>query len=230
MIILFSGIKGGTGKSTLAIHVATHACLSNMDVATYDFDFPQLSLSSFYNNRKYNSTLNIWGNHFVIEDLSSLPSFDPNKINIIDTPGRYDIRLLELHKQADLIVTPINESFIDINTIMKIEREKWSTFGNYYELIFDSKNFNEKLLWFVVRNRSNSIISNHSKEVQIKLLELAKKIDFKLLDGTKDRSIYRELFNKGATVLDLKSKLSISNLAAKLEIKTLCKELFASAI
>lgn len=225
MIIVFSSIKGGTGKSTLAFHIAVQAFLEQMDVYTYDLDFPQFSFSSYYNNRKDNSSLQVWPNHFVISDIASLSSVPSDKLVIIDTPGRYDPALFDIHKQADIIVTPINDSFIDINTIMKIERERWSTLGNYYELIYDSKNYNEKLKWFVVRNRSSPILSNHSKEIRNKLDELSNRIDFKLLDGPKDRSVYRELFNKGATVLDLVSRLSISNIAAKFEIKHIWKQL-----
>ncbi|WP_342262126.1 division plane positioning ATPase MipZ [Alphaproteobacteria bacterium endosymbiont of Tiliacea citrago] len=230
MIVIFSSIKGGTGKSTLAFHIAVQAFLDKTDICTIDLDFPQFSFSTYYNNRK-NYNLPVWKDHIFASSIEEIKKIEEDinikndKLIIIDTPGRYEPSLLEMHKKADIIITPINDSFIDINTIMKIEKEKWSTFGNYYEFIYDSKNYNEKLKWLVIRNRSSPISSNHTKEIQKKLAELSKKIDFKLLDGPKDRSIYRELFNKGATVLDLKSKLSISNIAAKFEIKSIWKEI-----
>lgn len=225
MVIVFSSTKGGTGKSTLAFHIAVQAFLDNLDLMTFDYDHPQCSFSTYWKNRCNNPNLGCWPNHSSIQNINEIPDISSEKIVIIDTPGRYDPQLIELHKKADIIITPINDSFLDINTIMKIEKEKWTTFGNYYEFIYDSKNYNENLQWWIVRNRSSSIVSKHSKNIKEKLSELSKKIDFKLLDGPKDRSIFRELFNQGATVLDLKTKLSISNLAAKLEIKSIWKEI-----
>lgn len=223
MIIVVSSMKGGTGKSTLAFHLAVEAYLNNIDIVTYDMDFPQFSFSAYLKNRKNNPSLKSWDQHFQISDFSSIPDFPSDKLVIIDTPGKYDPFLMPIHKKADLIITPINDSFIDINTIMKIEHERWASFGHYYEFVYNSQNYNENLKWIVVRNRSSSIASNHSKEIRSKLEDLSKRINFTLINGPKERNIYRELFNKGATVLDLKSKLSISHMAAKFEIKSMWK-------
>ena len=52
MIIVVAGIKGGTGKSTIAFHLATHAFWSGNKIVTYDCDFPQFSFSRYYENRR----------------------------------------------------------------------------------------------------------------------------------------------------------------------------------
>lgn len=226
MIIVISSIKGGTGKSTLSFNIATQAFLKNYKIATYDLDFPQYSFTRYYENRKNNKELKIWENHYHYQKISDSTKFDNSEvIHIIDTPGKYDEEMISLHNKADIIITPINDSFIDINTIMNIENERWSTLGSYYQLIYDAKNINEKLHWFVVKNRTSPIISKHSKKIEEQLKDLAKKLNFQLIQGPKDRNVFKELFNIGSTVLDIKTKLSISNLAAKIEIQSLWKKI-----
>lgn len=225
MLIVVGGIKGGTGKSTVAFHLATNACLQGHELVTYDCDYPQFSFSRYYENRKHNKDIKIWKDHHKITDLNNFPKFDDNVINLVDTPGRYDENISKLHKMADIIITPINDSFMDIDTIMKIEQERWTMPGQYYEVVFENKK-SKQALWLVVRNRSNSINSKHKKLVEEKLHDLGKRLQFEVMNGLKERNIFRELFAHGLTVLDMPSKsMSISHLAAKMEIKLLWKKI-----
>lgn len=224
MIIVIGGIKGGTGKSTLAIHIACALLEEKFEIATYDLDYPQFSFDRFYKNRR-NSKLNLWENHQFIKDFKDLKIENDEKIHIIDTPGRYDENLIEIHKMADIIITPINDSFIDIDTIMETDRERWGKLGSYYEMIFENKKQKPNSMWIVVRNRSSSINSTHKKNVEEKLEDLSRKLEFKVCNGLKERNIFRELYTKGQTVFDIKSKLAISHIAAKLEIKILAQEI-----
>lgn len=230
MIIVVGGIKGGTGKSTIAFHLATNAFLNNKQIITYDCDFPQFSFSRYYENRKRNKTVSTWTEHNIIKDLTQLPeiinSMKKDMINIIDTPGRYDPAISHLHKIADIIITPINDSLMDIDTIMKIEQERWAQPGQYYEVVFENKKNNKDSLWLVVRNRSSSINSKHKQLIEEKLDDLSKRLNFTTMHGLKERNIFRELFANGMTVLDIKTnKMAISHLAAKMEIKMLWKKI-----
>lgn len=226
MIILVSGIKGGTGKSTVAFHLAAQAHLSNKEIITIDYDYPQFSFTRYYENRKKNKEAEIWAKHFSAKELDKEFDFQEDKIYIIDTPGRYDENLKKLHAKADLIITPINDSFLDIDTIMQIEKERWTLPGYYCENIFENKKHKKDAHWLIIRNRVSSVHSNHKKLLEEKLEELSKKLNFTLMNGLKERNIFRELFPQGLTVLDLKSKkLSISHLSAKLEIKQIWKNI-----
>ncbi len=226
MIIVVGGIKGGTGKSTIAFHLATHAFLSGKKIMTYDCDYPQFSFSRYYENRKKNKTVKTWEEHYPIKDISNMPEMKNDVINIIDTPGRYDENILNIHKKADIIITPINDSFMDIDTVMKIEQERWTQPGQYYQVIFENKKNMKESLWLVVRNRSSNVNSKHKKLVEEKLNDLAKRLNFTVMKGLKERNIFRELFSHGLTVLDIESnKMAISHLAAKMEIKTIWKSI-----
>jgi chromosome partitioning protein len=224
MIVVVGSIKGGTGKSTIALHLATLAMQENYDVYTYDMDFPQFSFERFFRNRK-NSNLPVWKRHLSFKDFTQIPDMNEEGLHIIDTPGRYDQDLINIHKRADVIITPVNDSFIDIDTLMEVDRERWGKLGSYYELIFENKKNKPDSLWLVVRSRSSTLNSLHKKDMESRLEDLSRKLDFKLLQGLKERTIFRELFAKGQTVFDLKNKLAISQLAAKMEIKLLFKEI-----
>ena len=224
MIIVLGSIKGGTGKSTIAIHLATLAMQENYEVHTYDLDFPQFSLERFYKNRK-NNNLKTWEKHTSVKDYKNFSVLDETKLNIIDTPGRYDEDLINIHKKADIIITPMNDSFIDIDTLMETDRERWGKLGSYYEMIFENKKEKPNSLWMVTRSRLSSIHSLHKKNVEEKLTDLSRKLDFKLHQGLKERTIFRQLYTKGETVFDIKKKLSISHLAAKMEVKSIFKEI-----
>jgi len=222
MKIVVGGIKGGTGKSTIAFHIATHAFLQGKKIATFDCDGPQYSFTRYYENRMKNKTLKTWEAHHKINDFN-FPKFNNDIINIIDTPGRFDENIVKVHADADIIITPINDSFVDVDTIMKIENEKWTMPNAYYEAIFENKKNKPNSLWILVRNRSSSINSKNKKNIEEKLLDLSKRMGFTIANGLKERVIFKEHFTTGKTIMDLKNKLPISHIAAKMEIKLLWK-------
>lgn len=227
MKIVFGGIKGGTGKSTLAFHIATCAHLMGKEVVTIDCDFPQFSFSKYYENRKKNKTVTIWPTHYSIKDLTDLPDMnDESKIYIIDTPGRYDANITKIHSTADVIISPVNDSILDIDTIFQTDQEKWSLPGYFYEVIIENKKNKKEALWLVIRNRSSHINSKHKQSIERKLEELANKMNCTVMQGLRERTIFRELFTQGLCVLDVNGKsLSISHVAAKMEIKMIWKKI-----
>jgi len=227
MKIVFGGIKGGTGKSTLAFHLATYAHLLGKNVVTFDCDFPQFSFTKYYENRKKNKAISIWNEHKAISDLTKTPQMaDPDTIYIVDTPGRYSSDITQIHKDADVIISPINDSILDIDTIFQTDQEKWSLPGYFYEIIIENKKVKKDSLWMVVRNRSSHINSKHKQSIERKLAELANKMNCVVTNGLRERTIFRELFTQGQCVLDVTGKnLSISHVAAKMEIKMLWKKI-----
>lgn len=225
MVIVVGGTKGGTGKSTIAFHIAVNAFLLEKPIITYDYDFPQFSFTRYYNNRK-KSKINIWKEHYSISDINHIPEFKKDCINIIDTPGRYDKNILNIHKNADIIITPVNDSLMDIDTIMQVEQERWGLPGNYYEAILENKKHNSQAMWLIVRNRSSATHSKYKVLIEKKLDELAKRLNCSIMQGLKERNIFRELFADGTTVFDIvASKMTVSQLAAKMEIKLLWKKI-----
>jgi chromosome partitioning protein len=87
------------------------------------------------------------------------------------------------------------------------------------------------LNWIVCGNRISTLRSNNKNLVFAKLENLAKLYGFRFTPGLKDRVIYKELFLEGLTVLDLNReelhrRMSMSHLAAKMELNNLVEFIF----
>jgi hypothetical protein len=84
--------------------------------------------------------------------------------------------------------------------------------------------------WIVMRNRLSHIESHNKREIGRLLELLSQRIRFRLAPGFGERVIFRELFPKGLTLLDLRDdaaefKLSLSHVAARQEVRALLQSL-----
>ncbi|MBF8246944.1 MAG: AAA family ATPase [Rickettsia sp.] len=257
-VIVIGNEKGGVGKTTCAIHSLIYLLYKGHKVASIDLDSHQKSLTTYINNRvnyiKENKNLKLpIPKHFLVTAsqninreikflqerkafqeviTSSLEKFD---YVIIDTPGYNSYLSGYAHSYADIIITPVNDSFIDIDVIAKYDsKEGGSKFAKSYkpspysQLIWEHKmqklkRDNKQINWLITRNRLSNLNSKNKTQVCEILEILAKKIGFKIIPGFKERVIFKELFLKGLTLLDTKANLlkkpTISNIAAREELK-----------
>ena len=83
--------------------------------------------------------------------------------------------------------------------------------------------------WIVVRNRMGAQRMVNKEKMERAIDMLAKRIGFRVAPGFNERVIFRELFPRGLTLLDLKDigvkQLNISNIAARQELRDLMKAL-----
>jgi chromosome partitioning protein len=83
--------------------------------------------------------------------------------------------------------------------------------------------------WVVLRNRVGAQAMVNKEKMGRALDALAKRIGFRVAPGFNERVIFRELFPRGLTLLDLKDvgvkQLNISNIAARQELRDLVKAL-----
>jgi chromosome partitioning protein len=78
--------------------------------------------------------------------------------------------------------------------------------------------------WLVVRNRMSATSTKNQRRVTDALTKLSQRIGFRLAPGLSERVIYRELFPKGLTVIDLiegKTRLTMPQVAARAEVRGL---------
>jgi len=257
-VIVVGNEKGGSGKSTLSFHFAVAYMYSGYKVATIDLDGRQGTLTHYIENRinfckSKNMVLPI-PEHLVItpqlfsdeiaakEDMEDLDyEIDSLKNNfdiiIIDTPGTYNHLSNAGHKNADILITPVNDSLLDLDVIAKIDVEKNILEKSHYTKNVEKLNsrinnpeigqeIKQNFKWIVLRNRVAHIEANNKKEVDKMLKYFSEEIGFKYLSGIGERVIYRELFLKGLTISDivneplLQNKLTISHIAAKNELTT----------
>lgn len=247
-IIVIGNEKGGTGKSTVAMHLAVCLLALGASVGTIDLDARQATLSRYLENRGRRIA---GGHRLVMPDHEAVPpTADPaddrarflsalarmraaHDVVLIDTPGS-DHPLSRLgHSYADTLVTPLNDSFIDLDVLAKVDpvSMKISRPSHYSEMVWDTKKTRalrgEKAVvdWFVLRNRLSTLDARNKREMERLLNDLAKRIGFRLVGGLGERVIYRELFLDGLTLFDLGEgsgvEMSLSHVAARQELRRL---------
>jgi chromosome partitioning protein len=237
--IVFANEKGGTGKSTTAVHIAVALTAAGHSVAALDMDVRQKTLARYLENRvatMRRRTLTLPMPRYAVlsepspaglaQQVAQL-SEDCDFI-VIDTPGRDDALGRAAITLADTLVTPINDSFIDLDLIGQVDAEtfKVSKPSFYAELIWDLRKLRAKadggtVDWVVLRNRMQHLEAHNMKRVGAALTELSKRVGFRVIPGLGERVIYRELFPKGLTLLDVGAieSVGLSHIAARQELR-----------
>jgi chromosome partitioning protein len=235
--IVFANEKGGTGKSTTAVHTAIALAATGSRVAALDLDSRQRTMTRYLENR--DATMRRLEKNLpqaayeVLDDGASLDEAisrltDVADVLVIDTPGRDDPVAREAILRADTLVTPMNDSFVDLDLIGQVHPENFKvTKPSFYaELIWNSRTQRAKTTgksvdWVVLRNRLQHIDSHNLRRVGAALDELARRVGFRVIPGLGERVIYRELFPKGLTLLDFKhlGEVGIGHITARQELR-----------
>jgi chromosome partitioning protein len=238
--VVFANEKGGTGKSTTAVHTAIALAASGHKVGALDLDGRQRTMTRYLENRdatmrRLDKSDLPHAAYEVLEDhtekgLRAAIERLAKKADVIvvDTPGRDDeiARLAIL--TADTLVTPMNDSFVDLDLIGQVHPENFKvTKPSFYaELIWNSRTQRAKetgrsVDWVVLRNRLQHIESHNLRRVGAALDELARRVGFRVIPGLGERVIYRELFPKGLTLLDLQQlgEVGIAHITARQELR-----------
>ena len=242
-IITVSNEKGGTGKSTISMHLAIKLMMEGFSVATFDLAGRQSTLSKTIEQRKkYCETKGIElpipehtrvlpeDNYYLVPQAREKLAFQIYEASskfdaiIIDTPGTKNYLFEEAHKFSDTVITPISDSLIDLNVLADIDLESGRVRmpGHYANFIWDMKKYlasqgKSYLNWIVTGNKLSSYNSKNKATVFSYLERLAKLYGFRFTPGLKDRVIYKELFLEGLTVLDMQNE----NLKMKMTISHL---------
>lgn len=238
-VIVFANEKGGTGKSTTAVHVAIALAARGARVAAFDLDHRQRTLGRYLDNRaetvkragrplpmpRYDTHDGVSDEVFTtkLEALAKGSDF-----LVIDTPGRDDRFARIAVTNADTLVTPMNDSFVDFDLIGHVDPDTFRvTRPSFYsELIWESRKTRAKadgatIDWIVLRNRMQHIEARNMRRVSEAIEQLSKRVGFRVIPGLSERVIYRELFPKGLTMLDSREfgEMGLSHVAARQELR-----------
>jgi chromosome partitioning protein len=257
-IIVVGNEKGGSGKTTTAMHLIVALLHAGLRVASIDVDSRQASLTRFFANRRAyarkqdvklpmseHSTIgaDARGRALAIEQANDrfreclgacVAAFD---FVVIDTPGSDNALSRCAHSHADTLVTPLNDSFVDLDMLATIEAETLRILhpSQYAEMVWEQKKERARrdggsIDWVIMRNRLSSLDSHNKQAMAQAVAVLAKRIGFRLAPGFTERVIFRELFLKGLTLLDLREpgsdiRLNISHVAGRQEVRGLIEAL-----
>ena len=155
---------------------------------------------------------------------------------VIDCPGSHTRLSQVAHSLADTLVTPLNDSFIDFDLLAHVDVDGRKILGPsvYSEMVWNARQLRaqaglQPIDWIVVRNRLGAQQMVNKKKMGEAIDNLARRIGFRTAPGFNERVIFRELFPRGLTLLDLKDigvkGLNISNVAARQELRELIKAL-----
>ncbi len=243
--IVFANEKGGTGKSTTAVHIAIALAFQGARVAAIDLDPRQRTLHRYFENRAETAKrrgISLAGGSFDVFNGSSVAELDAliaevgqgMDFLIFDTPGRDDEFARHVATSADTLVTPLNDSFVDFDLIGQVDAETFKVrrLSFYAELIWEARKkramatITEKrreMDWVVVRNRTQHVEARNMRRLDGALTELSKRVGFRIANGLSERVIYRELFPSGLTLLDkgYLGELGTSHLVARQELRSL---------
>ena len=248
-IIVVGNEKGGSGKSTTSMHVATALARMGHSVGAMDLDLRQRSFGRYIENRQ--AFVAREGQELAMPDYRTLPdgdgsaeerfgqviqALDGADFVLIDCPGSHT-RLSQLaHSLADTLITPLNDSFVDFDLLARIDPMTNRIKGPsiYSEMVWAARQARAEarmapIDWIVTRNRLGTQAMHNKRKVGDALDSLAKRIGFRVAPGFSERVIFRELFPRGLTLLDLRDigvgSLNLSNVAARQEVRDLIRAL-----
>ncbi|WP_047807042.1 division plane positioning ATPase MipZ [Pelagerythrobacter marensis] len=239
--IVFANEKGGTGKSTTAVHVAVALAYRGARVAALDLDSRQRTMHRYFENRAEteerrgihlpSARCDVFGGGEADEFDSVLERLGEGMdFIVIDTPGRDDPLARHAATGADTLVTPLNDSFVDFDLIGQVDAETFKVrrLSFYAELIWETRKTRalerrQEIDWVVVRNRTGHVEARNMQRIERALTELSKRAGFRVAKGLSERVIYRELFPSGLTLLDKGhlGELGTSHLVARQELRSL---------
>src|SRR5437660_6949183 len=230
-VIVLGNEKGGSGKSTTAMHIAVALLQAGQRVATIDLDSRQRSFTHYVENRRDWSTRASMAldhpRHFCvargfgarIEEIEAqeFAAFaeavgaveQSHDFVVIDTPGTDSYLMRLAHSMADTLITPLNDSFVDFDVLGVVDPTTFELTGvsHYAEMVREARR-QRRLVdggltdWVIVRNRLSTLGSRNKRLVGESLNELGLRLGFRLAEGFGERVIYREFFPRGLTALD----------------------------
>jgi chromosome partitioning protein len=230
-VIVLGNEKGGSGKSTTAMHVAVALMQAGQRVASIDLDSRQKSLTHYVENRRdwaerARVKLDI-PRHFCVargagERLDEIEAQEfsvfaeaisevenTHDFVVIDTPGSDSYLMRLAHSMADTLITPLNDSFIDFDVLGTVDPTTFEVIGvSHYAAMVREARRQRRLVdaglidWVVLRNRLSAISSRNKRLVGEGVDGLGRLLGFRAVDGFSERVVYREFFPRGLTALD----------------------------
>jgi len=233
-VIVLGNEKGGSGKSTTAIHIIVSLLRDGHKVGAMDLDARQGTLAGTLQARRHfvqskgidlplpdfrdvhRSTLDLRPEAEAEERARFDTAFAElaaagAEVIVIDCPGADTYLSRYGHAHADTLITPINDSFVDFSMLAKVDPENHDIINPsiYAEMVWEARKqrFSAdrgRIDWIVMRNRLAASEARNKRDVGETLDSLAKRIGFRTLKGFGERVIFRELYLQGLTLMDVR--------------------------
>ncbi len=254
-IIVVGNEKGGAGKSTVSVHLCVALLRSSLKVGLIDLDVRQRTMTRYMENRlrwMRSTGSKLPMPEIIRVDASDARNLDEAEaeeaqrfqdsvrrlkatcdVIIIDAPGGNTFLSRYAHTFADSLITPLNDSFVDFDLLGDVNPQTLEVLrpSFYSEMVWNARKKKAQtsrcpIDWIVMRNRMSPLEARNKQKVGEALVNLAKRIGFRMSAGLSERVIYRELFPAGLTLLDLTEhgsniSFTMSHVAARQELRDL---------
>ena len=258
-IVVMGNHKGGSGKSTFAMHIIVALLKAGKRVASLDLDVDQQTLTRYIENRRdwarqSNIELEL-PDHYPITEHRSLSDDWSNSVDlpqftsqlkkvedghdhdfiVIDTPGGAQHLSLVAHGMADTLITPINDSLVDLDVMVAIgSKDLEPQPSRYAKTVARALEARRTVCgrstdWIVVRSRLELLPSSNQRQIERVLETIRARLGFRTVRGLSERNVYREFFAAGLTAFDATewpgAKPNPSSLLARLEVRDLIQDI-----
>ncbi|MEM1316409.1 MAG: division plane positioning ATPase MipZ [Pseudomonadota bacterium] len=234
-VIVTGNEKGGSGKSTTAMHILVALARAGRRVGAMDLDLRQTTLFRYLENREAYAArqgralpgasmrrlqpsdlrdrvaAEAEEERWFSEALSELSA--ANDFVVIDCPGSDSFYAQMAHAAADTLITPINDSLVDFDLLARVDPETGDILGPsiYSEMVWKARQLRARAGlapadWIVIRNRVSTLNARNKRRVGDAVEKLSKRIGYRVAPGFCERVIFREMFLNGLTLLDLKEE------------------------
>lgn len=209
-IIVIGGIKGGSGKTTIASNLAVIRALEGKRILLIDAD-EQRSISDWVEHRESMGLATPWTTVSLLgasvrPQLAKMAK-DYDDV-IVDTGGRDTTSQRSALTIADIFLAPFQPRSLDVWTIGKVST-----------LLTEIRSVNPKLAAYAVLNRADSQGSDNDGAAEI--LKESENIKY-LPTPIGSRKAFSNAASEGLGVVELKSQ----DKKATAEINQLCEALF----
>lgn len=231
-IVVLGNEKGGSGKSTAAMHVIVGLMREGYRVAALDLDarqgtllrhlearaafsaargvaLPQPEARAVHPSRAESRAQAAQEDEAAL--AAAIAPLGSAEFLVIDCPGADTALSRAAHALADTLITPINDSFVDFSMLARVDPDDHRVIGPsvYSEMVWEARKARfardrGRLDWIVMRNRLGAAEARNKRDVGATLEALAKRIGFRTVRGFGERVIFRELYLQGLTLMDLK--------------------------
>ena len=234
-VIVTGNEKGGSGKSTTAMHVLVAIARAGHRVGALDLDLRQTTLFRYLENREAFAARS--GRTLAMPETVRLaPSDLRDRVAaeaeeesrfsdalarlhetcdfvVIDCPGADSFYAQMAHAAADTLITPINDSLVDFDLLARMDPETGEVLGPsiYSEMVWKARQLRAQagltpVDWIVIRNRVSTLNARNKRKVGDAVETLSRRIGYRVAPGFSERVIFREMFLNGLTLLDLREQ------------------------